>query len=376
MNESIQKVGSCAILTLNGYVNYGNRLQNYALQQIVLQYAQKVDTLIIEQVEQKSGKSKIDSIQKKPFLVISNLKRLLLNTPSKTIKAICTYKRMIKFEQFSKEFLYERQTGLSPSNIPNGIAEWYDFFIVGSDQVWNPTFQEFSELFFLTFVPERKRIAYAPSFGIADIPVKFHLSLQKWLNSIPNISVREDSGAEIIRQFTNKDVPVLLDPTLLMDATQWVAISKPVRNIPKQKFILVYFLGEVGKKRMQEIKKYARLNNYSVVVLNSLRHPRYYSASPSEFITLIRRSSLICTDSFHGTAFSIIFNKPFVVYDRKGQHSMSSRIETILQTFHLEIRRAMKLTDASLLKIDYKIVSKILDVERKRSLSFLKNSFT
>jgi hypothetical protein len=351
-------------------------LQNYALQQIVLQYAQKVDTLIIEQGNQKSGIAKIDSSQKKPFYTAFNLKRLMLNLPRNTIKTFYTSKRKTKFKQFSKEFLHERLTGLSSNKVPNGIAEWYDFFIVGSDQVWNPTFPEFSELFFLTFVPERKRIAYAPSFGIAEIPAKFHISLHKWLNSIPNISVRENSGAEIIRQLTNKEVPVLLDPTLLLDATQWTIISKPVRNIPKRKYILVYFLGEIGKKRMQAIKEYAKLNNYSVVVLNSLRHPRYYSASPSELITLVSRCSLICTDSFHGTAFSIIFNKPFVVYDRKGQYSMSSRIKTILQTFQLENRRAMELSDKSLLKIDYTTVTRILETERKKALSFFENSFT
>jgi hypothetical protein len=278
------------------------------------------------------------------------------------------------FVSFSKAYLNEIDLGITPQSIPDGLGTRYDFFVVGSDQVWNPTFPEFSELFFLTFVPKHKRVAYAPSFGLSELPEEVKDNFSTWLSSMEYLSVREESGESIIRNLTGRDVPVVLDPTMLLTKEEWLRVSTPLKTVPKKPYILTYFLGTLDAKRGKEIKLFAKKNSLMIIQINELTS-KYYTTGPGELISLINQATLILTDSFHGTVFSILFEKPFLTYKRVGRDDMYSRIETLFSLLHLENRENMRLSDPNLCEIDYHEVKQLLEIERNKAFDYLSTCF-
>jgi hypothetical protein len=372
-----------AIITLNGYSNFGNRFQNFALQQTLKSYADRIDTLLI-----RDGKKKEHNFQSSLLYTIKkNLKSISYHDFMRKglsvvlFRVICyrhvKNKRRLRYQAFvafSEKFISEIDSGLTHEFIPTSLEVDYDYFIVGSDQVWNPLFPEFSELFFLTFAPKQKRIAYAPSFGINELPERFNKDFTSWIMGFDHLSVREKLGAEIIMTLTGRDVPVVLDPTMLLTKEDWLNASEPVGNIPKKPYIFIYFLGVLDPKINKEIKRFAKEQHMQIVRINDITS-KFYAIGPSEFITLLDQASLVLTDSFHGTVFSIIFEKPFLTYKRIGRNDMYSRIETLFSLLHLQGRKDMSLSDPNLLKIDYTEVIELLQIERTKAIDYLSGCF-
>lgn len=362
------------IFTLNGYSNYGNRLQNYALENAIKFLNCEVCTAIIKDKRQSSFVKKLKNVESfKDFcnkgINKINIKLKFLIYKNKIIN------RNNKFIEFSKEFLNEKEPTLYFNNFTKNKIKQNEYFITGSDQVWNPLYPEVTSLYFLTFVPKEKRIAYAPSFGISEIPEEYKENYKKWLSEIKYISVREESGAKIIKELTGRDAPVLVDPTLLLTREKWLTIAKPAKNKPKDKYLVTYFLGGVPKEYKKEIKKFAKNNQLKIINLGDIKETKTYITGPSEFLDYINSCDIIFTDSFHGTVFSILFEKPFVVYKRVGGSSMYSRIKTLLKMFKLESREYEKVRiDNSLFEIDYSHVPKILEIERSKSYNYLKEA--
>jgi len=139
---------------------------------------------------------------------------------------------------------------------------------------------------------------------------------------------------------------------------------------------LTYFLGGIPPKYKKQIKKIAKVNNLEVINLADIRDKETYRTGPSEFIDYINSCSVFCTDSFHGAVFSILFEKPFIVYERMGSTlSMFSRIETLLKKFKLESRKAENIkSNEDVFNIDFSHVPAILEAERKKSYDFLKEA--
>ena len=362
------------IFTLNGYSNYGNRLQNYALENAIKFLNCEVCTAIIKDKRQSSFVKKLKNVESfKDFcnkgINKINIKLKFLIYKNKIIN------RNNKFIEFSKEFLNEKEPTLYFNNFTKNKIKQNEYFITGSDQVWNPLYPEVTSLYFLTFVPKEKRIAYAPSFGISEIPEEYKENYKKWLSEIKYISVREESGAKIIKELTGRDAPVLVDPTLLLTREKWLTIAKPAKNKPKDKYLVTYFLGGVPKEYKKEIKKFAKNNQLKIINLGDIKETKTYITGPSEFLDYINSCDIIFTDSFHGTVFSILFEKPFVVYKRVGGSSMYSRIKTLLKMFKLESREYKKVKiDNSLFQINYSHVPKILEIERSKSYNYLKEA--
>jgi hypothetical protein len=379
MNEE----GIIAIVTLNGNCNYGNRFQNYALQQVLLNYSNHVETLLIRKDSQCISTARANFTS-----LLSKAKQYPLLMVIKKSWSIFWYSyigrqtqkkqnslREKSFVTFSQTNIKEVDLGISAQSIPSNLLAKYDFFIVGSDQVWNPTFPEFSELFFLTFAPKHKRIAYAPSFGLNELPEELKDDFAAWIADIKYLSVREESGANIIRNLIGRDVPVMLDPTMLLKKEDWKKVSTPVIDLPKGPYILTYFLGTLDTKRNKEIKLFAKKHDMKLVQVND-KNSKYYSTGPSEFISLIDKASLILTDSFHGTVFSILFEKPFLTYKRIGGDNMYSRIETLFSLLHLQDRQDISLFNPNLWEIDYTEVNKLLQIERNKALDYLSACFS
>lgn len=361
-----------AILTLNGYSNYGNRLQNYALQEAIQNLNFKCETLINE-----TNTNTISKSSRQVFLEKDITEKIIMIRNKINKKKILHYNidRTKMFKDFSKKYINECDTPIALDNIPCNLNEQYDYFIVGSDQVWNPNIPIISEISFLAFATKNKRLTYAPSFGVSSIPEQHKKNYIKWLSGIDNISVREQEGANIIKELTGKEAVVVVDPTMLLTKEKWVSIAKKPINKPRGKYLLTYFLGGVSKEVRVKIKKIARQNKLEIVNLADIKDKKHYVTGPSEFIDYIKDASVFFTDSFHGCVFSVILETPFIVCDRLGhteEQNMGSRIETFTTKFELQSRKFNNIKDEEIFSCDYKQVNKILESERLKSWDYLR----
>lgn len=350
------------IITIYDLSNYGNRLQNYALQRVLENYGFNVVTL-------KNN----PTLNSKNYYPLRLLKFWLNNTKEKLLNF--RNKRYIQFKKF--------ETNINESNEyfnlykKEKVNSEYDYFIVGSDQIWNPEFYGMREFDLLTFTNPEKRISYSASFGVSQLPEKYNSLARKELKLFKSLSVREDSGKKIIENLTGRDdVEVLIDPTMLLSCSDWEKVAIKPKEYNGEDYILNYFLGNLSTHRKEEIERLAKKNNWKIINLFDRNDP-YYNSGPAEFLWLEKNAKLICTDSFHSSVFSIIFDKPFIVFDReqKGVVRMSSRITTLLNKFDLKDRKYNgKSITSENLNHDYTEAYELLDRERKKSTKFLEKA--
>ena len=255
----------------------------------------------------------------------------------------------------------------------------YDAYVTGSDQVWNPTFAHNPEPYFLTFVDKsRPRIAYAPSFGISEIPKEIWPLYREWLLGITHLSVREIQGASIINDISSQSAQVVLDPTLLLTAKDW---EKVAENTEQPPYIFCYALGD-PPRMMQLCHHLSGLTGFPILKIGDVKDVfdrsirSIVDAGPSEFLGLIKNAAIVVTNSFHGTCFSINYRKPFYAVPTVSSVHMSknSRLTSLLERLALENRLYTAESTLPLLaqvEIDYKNADALLDIERKTSLKFL-----
>lgn len=369
----MKKVG---IVTIVDYNNYGNRLQNYALQSVLNSMNFEVVTIrnsISHKLEDNYNKTLFSKLKKKTFQEL--ITKILKIRKSKVYK--CAYKiKMERFKQFTSKNIIESNYIISEESIPNDISNQFDYFIVGSDQVWNPIYRKGSSIDFLTFAPREKRIAYAPSFGVSDIPRDFVRDYKKWLMEFKALSVREDAGAEIIKNLTNREAIVLVDPTVMLTKEEWLSISEPHKLKPKTPFLLTYFLGEIPKEVKGLISKLSSKYKLEVVNLGSYEQIERYAADPSEFIDYINTANIFLTDSFHGAVFSIILEKQFIVFNRVSKvPSMNSRIDTLLTKFNLMDRKWESVKQSQdYFGADFSHTGPIFEYERLKAYNYLRSA--
>ena len=232
-----------------------------------------------------------------------------------------------------------------------------------------------TDIDFLTFAPKEKRNSFSASFGINEVPKDMVEYYKKNLLGLNNISVREDAGKKIIQDLTGRtDVDVLVDPTMLLTAKEWDKVSRKPVQLKTDKYILNYFLGELSEKRKKEIEKVAKENNCEIINILDKNNP-FYQTGPSEFLYLEKNAFLICTDSFHSSVFAILYNRPFLVFDREDNLAkMNSRIETLLKKFNLQDRKYKGTITKENLEHDYKEAYKILEEEKDKTMKFLKKA--
>lgn len=329
------KVG---IVTINNFTNYGNRLQNFALTKLL----EKEGIQVINGI---SVFTKDDWINRTENTIKRFLKRLvpysrvedkIYHEPKSPEGLLALRKK--RFLAFSYRYTTIEKNIICSSH-KQAYAKLKDngvnYVIAGSDQVWNP-YYEAKEYEFLTFAPKEKRLSFAASIGADSIPEGEKWYFKKNLSNLKYISVREERAAEIVKELTGRTADVTLDPTLLLDKTDWECIAKKPEFYIEDKYICTYFLGEVP----EAVKAFTKEKGLSIYALNSLNSPELYTLDPAEFLYMIQNASYVLTDSFHAVAFSIKFNKEFYVFDRKqdGVSSMFSRIETITKRFGLENR--------------------------------------
>ncbi|SIS82902.1 polysaccharide pyruvyl transferase family protein [Salimicrobium salexigens] len=361
----MKKIG---IVTLSGYFNYGNRLQNYALEQILNKKGYYVETLWInpEQLQKISIKQKLKLLIKKNIV-------LFLFKKEGNFTGRRKYKN---FKKFSIHHLNEKKHFNKSNDLPKRVADTFDYFIVGSDQVWNPFYTNSSNLYHLSFAPPQKRIAYAASFGISELPDDYKTVVQTYLPFFKNISIREEEGAKIIKELTGNDVPIVLDPTLLLNREEWETIAIAPKNKPVRDYLVTYFLGSISEEKQMYIEKMSQKYNLKVIELAKKSDKDFYDTDPSGFVDLIKDASLLLTDSFHGTVFSILFETPFIVFERENKHgSMRSRIDTLLRVTELESRNIENINNFDeVLNINFSYAKSQLESEKNKSLDYLEKA--
>lgn len=348
----MKKVG---IVTINDNNNYGNRLQNYAVQETLKKL--KVEPITIKNEPATNTRNKY---------ILRKLKSIFnKGSYSKILE------RKKCFEEFNKNIVFSNK-----KVTPYSKLKEYEYFLVGSDQVWNPNFGRLRDVDLLEFVEPYKRISFSASFGISNLPEQYNENLKNALKNYKAISVREDAGKKIIEDVVGrKDVEVLVDPTMLLAAEEWDKVAKKPEQLKTDRYILNYFLGELSEKRKKEIDRIAKENNCEVINILDVNSP-FYKTGPSEFLYLEKNAFLVCTDSFHSCVFATLFNKPFIIFNREDSHvSMNSRIETLIKKLELKNREynGKEITRENL-NHDYTEAYKILDEERKKSIKFLRKA--
>lgn len=355
----MKKVG---IITIYDCNNYGNRLQNYSLQQMIKKNNYEVETIKNSSLLNK-GYMQHKLRRKQIHLLLSRVRNNILKRT----------KRNNKFDKFNKNITITNRFfhtfGFKSLNK-------YDYLVVGSDQVWNPTFDGLTDFELLSNEKKNNKIAFSASFGINELPEECKQKTKEALMKFKAISVREETGKKIVEELTGRqDIEVLVDPTMLLTVEEWDKVVKRPKQLKKDRYILNYFLGEKTNECEIEIDRIAKENNCQIINLLNPKEP-FYATGPSEFLYLIKNAVLVCTDSFHAGVFSIIYNRPFIVFERKrkGEVSMNSRIETLLSKFHLEDRRFQGRITENLLKCDYTDAKQILKAEKERAINFLKKA--
>ena len=354
----MRKIG---IVTINDNNNYGNRLQNYAAQEVL----EKINICPIT-IKNKPITNKREKIFLKYKL--RQLKRMYIDF--KELFEI--NKRNLYFSLFNKNI---KTSNKNFSLLDQKYIKEYDYFITGSDQVWNPTFNRLRETDLLEFAKPEQKIAFSASFGISKLPEQYKQKTAKALKTFKAISVREDSGKKIVEELTGRtDVEVLVDPTMLLTPEEWDKVSKKPKQLNFDKYILCYFLGELSEQRKKEIERVAKENDCKIINILDKKNP-FYETGPSEFLYLEKNAFLICTDSFHSSVFAILYNRPFIVFDREDSLiKMNSRLDTLLKKFELEDRWYEGEIKKEQLKTDYTKAYEILEKEREKSMKFLKKA--
>lgn len=353
------------ILTIyDNQSNYGNRLQNYAVQEVLKSLG--VDALTI-------------SFEGHSVTTAERMKALLQKLSGYRLPGDQTYwkavfPRRIVFDKFNQCYI--------PSRYVKSIAEIgeADYFVTGSDQVWNANWFGCNSLrkdaFLLSFAKPEQKVCFSPSFGVEELPEKWTEWFRTQLSTFPQISVREEAGARIVRELTGKEAEVLIDPTMMLDASDWLKIAKAPKKVDCDRpYILTYFLGGRSERVERDLKRYAEEHGFAVYHLTGQTQPELYAVGPSEFIFLVSHAKLVLTDSFHACVFSFLFQKPFLVYAREGKETnMLSRLDTLLKKFHLERKYADSGLPNELLEADYGEGYQQLKTEREKTLAFLEKS--
>lgn len=220
-------------------------------------------------------------------------------------------------------------------------AAGMDAVVVGSDQLWRPS-NIVGGYFTLEFVPNQvKKIAFSTSFGVPELPKHLHKHAKKFLSRINHISVRENSGANIVKQECGREATVVCDPTMMLTAEDWLHIqdTKPFAD---GKYILMYLMGDNPEQR-GFVKKLSEKTGCRIIgLLHGATYISYdedvvdekpYNVGPSEFVNLIRNAEYVCTDSFHCCVFSILNSTKFFAFRRwpdGSKFSANDRLYTLL----------------------------------------------
>lgn len=358
----MKKIG---IVTFQESGNYGALLQAYALKTAIGEFGYSADVINYHSKE-KEGQYASFSLHRSPLV---NLNTLLSAGITKKVKR--------SNDAFRRDML-----GLKPEQLDRagmkGLNGSYDKFVCGSDQIWNPKSVKHDGTYFLDFVdaPER-RVAYAPSIGISVLDEKDIPFFRAGVEGVPYLSVREKSGAELIKQHTGRDALVAADPTLLLSREKWEALTG--ENQRKKGYILLFMVG-YSPKAVALAKTLAKEKNLDV--LTPIKTVRDYKdgfksfiGGPLDFLNAIRYADCVITTSFHGLMFSTLFHKQFLIVEKSAaKNEGACRIHDFLEMTGMNDRIYADDPGRMDAAIDYSAVDRAVADLKERSIRYLASS--
>jgi hypothetical protein len=352
------------IITCHYAYNYGAVLQTYALTKYL--NMQGLDTKVINYRPwyYKGSTSKTNKIR----LFIRRLIRIPDNYKSEKI-----------FTHFLNEYIpltceYKSYSELDNSDIQS------DFFIAGSDQIWNMNLPNGRDrAFYFEFVKKGKKISYAASLGMDYLDNEQREYILNHIAKFDEISVRENTAKQLLG--SNKKIDVVMDPVYLLSKNDWKKLEKKPNKYPDEKYILVFAFN-----RQKEIfdfgKKLAKKYGYKVVSINTFWEDffngmdRYFwNCTPNEFLYLLSHAECIVTNSFHGLSFSFIYNKSVILF-QKNDKGNSRMLDLITRINAEEVINKEWKQKVEIPKIDFKKINSALEIEREKSKEFLKRSLS
>lgn len=367
------KIGT---VTFHGAQNFGSVLQTYALQEFVkglyTEAGQECDYNVINYRTnfQKSFYSIYKSV-KNPKNIIKNIVAFRHSSALKT--------KNQRFEDFLKNYIRLTEE-VSKEDELKKFSSSFNYYISGSDQIWNVRASDFESAYYLDFVKNGKKISYAASFG----PLKIDWNLydkdkySSLLSKYSAISVRELGSKDRVKELIDSDCEINVDPTFLLKKEEWQKIQSDA-NYNDGKYILLYCL-EPSKEQLNMAKAISKKLNLPILVTrynnkNDMINGfvKKYDSGPLDFLSYIDNAALVLSSSFHGTAFSMIYNKPFYVFNGMKD----SRISSILKIADIEDRSIESIKDidrVNLKSVDFSVVNEIIKNEQEKSKAYLQQA--
>lgn len=376
-------IGACLEIKNN---NYGSMLQSFATQKMMDEYGIQYELLnykkkytplfVLKSIPRLLNKviwqEKINENQKKRFLkrnpeLMSDVK-----------------KRSRAYDQFRESYFNHPVVTYYGYSKLKEESKKYSAFITGSDQLWSPSGLPTNFYNLMFTYEDAVRISYASSFGVKKIPWYQRGRTRKFLDRIQHVSCREESGREIVKELTGRDVPTVADPTILFNGEEWKELL-PIDRVQEGKYIFSYILG-TDKKYRDEVLKLSKETGLPIVSIHQYVDAdldfgdiSVTDAGPAEFVDLIRNAEYVCTDSFHGSVFSILCHRKLVIFNRYSDNSSASkntRIDNLCGKLGLSNRRF----SGDIIKdakgdIDYSTIDNILEDIRRESKDYLEQAF-
>lgn len=368
------RIGIITILKVN---NYGAELQAFATQEAIKKLG--VDAEIIDYLFYKHPKH-IKTNLSRPLFKSSWKKQLAeflypIVSKVKELGSKDSKLRKSRFEKFHEINTSQSRVFRKLDDLYSECPD-YDVFIVGSDQVWNPGIYSSLKPYFLDFAPMGKRkVAYASSFGIGALPENVKATYKNYLSSFDTIGVREKSGVNIINDLGLKAENVL-DPTLLLNGDDWRNVSSKYDGLP-ERYVAVYELA--SSPYLQKVaKEVSESLGCPIVRISRTTCDKtainVTDAGPAEFLSILQNAEFVVTDSFHGTAFSVNFEKPFftITPNRKDNNSRQADLLALLGIENRILRENDPIP--SNISLDFSNVNMRLEDERVKSINFLRTA--
>lgn len=356
-----------ALITIVNGASFGNRLQNYATQSVFQKLGYEIET--INNTFEKNSDIKV-YLQKIIGIAFSIIPQLRYKSQN--------WNRGFTFRKWDKCYISYSKAKLDASNYKEdvlGLNDIYNYFVVGSDQIWNPQFSSNSGFELLSFVPSQKRVSLSTSIGTETLPEQYLEMYKTELSKFKAISVREEKAAELVRSFVDIKVAVHIDPTLMVTKEEWKAFEKKPKKPITKEYILCFFLTNPDEGTKEIIQKFAYNKNLATLYLNR-NMPGFEKISPNEFIYLVSHAKMVVTDSFHCTVFSLIFGVPLAVLDRFDADHVNSRLMTLLSSVSQEQFWLGRLNNMECMERNYKLagydIEPIIADKREQALKYIK----
>ncbi|MCM1219370.1 MAG: polysaccharide pyruvyl transferase family protein [Lachnospiraceae bacterium] len=363
-------------------INFGNCLQAFALNYLVrslLENAQ-VETIKVCPAMSNTLRTKrlpINVFLSKVWVRAIRKIRKRADFPQRAMrKSIFVHFAADKIPQCKTEMKYE-----------NFADQDYDAYIVGSDVVWSQYRYGINRVKFLDFQGKKpfKRIAYAASFARDWIPEENKSAIYRCLKEFDAISVREKSSIQMLRSLGIEECVHVLDPVLLFETQEWEKLEIKPEEMKEEKYVFIYLLGE-DIYQYQQIEKLCHQEKIKMVTIpyasgitTKMEYDfgdiQLWTCSPQNWLWLVHHAEYVITDSFHGLAFSVIFNQKFIALER-AKSNINNRLTDFLNTIR-QGDKQLQIDKISLwkeLSWNYTEINQIIEEKRKFSIEYLKKA--